>query len=99
MSDSEPEQSSRSSARNAVVNYYSQASQDYEAWSPRFNMHFGYWRAGINPFRLESILDEMTLQAVARLALPDRAVRLLDMGCGLGASARLIGRERPAVQP
>lgn len=84
--------------RRAVVRYYSEATADYRAWSPRFNMHFGYWRAGLNPLRLESMLDEMSRQALARLRLPARDVRLADLGCGLGASARLIARERPGTR-
>ncbi len=80
--------------RDAVVRYYSEASQDYEAWSRSFNMHFGYWRAGLNPLRLEPMLDEMTRQVLLRLRAPaGRAARLLDMGSGLGGPARLIERE------
>ena len=77
--------------RDAIVRYYSEASQDYEAWSRSFNMHFGYWRAGLNPFRLEPMLDEMTRQVVKRLKI-DRGL-LLDMGSGLGGPARCIVRE------
>ena len=45
---------------SSVIRYYTDATQDYEAWSRRFNMHFGYWRRGLNPLRLEPMLDEMT---------------------------------------
>jgi ubiquinone/menaquinone biosynthesis C-methylase UbiE len=80
--------------RDAVVRYYSEASQDYQAWSRRFNMHFGYWRAGLNPFRLEPMLDEMTRQVLARLAVdPSAPGKLLDMGSGLGGPARFVARE------
>jgi hypothetical protein len=32
--------------REDVVRYYSEASQDYGAWSRNFHMHFGYFRFG-----------------------------------------------------
>jgi len=85
-----------SSSRSRVVHYYSEASQDYESWSPGFNMHFGYWRRGLNPFRLEPMLEEMTRQTTARLGLGDERVQVLDAGCGLGACARRAAREYPA---
>jgi len=77
-----------------VVGYYSETGQDYAAWSRNFNMHFGYFRWGVNPFALERMLDEMTRQVLLRLDLDlDKENRLLDMGCGLGASARFAVRE------
>lgn len=61
-------------------------------------MHFGYWRAGLNPFRLEPMLDEMTRQVAARLGVDLAGPGLLlDMGSGLGAPARWIARETPAL--
>ncbi|MBC8869677.1 MAG: methyltransferase domain-containing protein [Planctomycetes bacterium] len=81
-------------AARDVVRYYCETGQDYEAWSRKFNMHFGYFRLGMNPFVLERMLDEMTRQVIVRLGLDyDEENRLLDMGCGLGASARLAARE------
>ena len=48
---------------------------------------------------LEKMLDEMTRQVLLRLELdPDCQPRLLDMGCGLGASARFAARECPALR-
>lgn len=85
-----------SSTQRRVVRYYTEASQDYESWSPGFNMHFGYWRSGLNPFRLEPMLEEMTRQASARLALPNERVQILDAGCGLGACARRASLEYSA---
>ena len=84
----------RDTIRDAVVRYYSEASQDYEAWSRSFNMHFGYWRRGLNPFRLEPMLDEMTRQVLERLRVDEsEPAILLDFGSGLGAPARCIARE------
>ena len=77
-----------------VVRYYTEAGQDYGAWSRDFNMHFGYFRRGLNPFGLEGMLEEMSRQVVRRLGLAaDSVGRILDMGCGLGASVRLTARE------
>lgn len=47
-------------ATRDVVRYYSETGRDYEAWSRKFNMHFGYFRRGLNPFAQEQMLDEMT---------------------------------------
>ena len=33
--------------------YYEEAGPDYAAWSPHFNMHFGFFRWGMNPFNRE----------------------------------------------
>lgn len=77
-----------------VVRYYTEAGQDYRAWSRDFNMHFGYFRSGLNPFALERMLEEMSHQVLQRLRLaPGSDGRILDMGCGLGATIRLAGRE------
>ena len=75
--------------RQRVLDYYNAATDDYRAWSRGFNMHFGYWRFGLNPFRREPMLHELNLQALARLDLPrDRPARLADLGGGTGATAR-----------
>ena len=36
--------------------YYEEAGPDYAAWSPGFNMHFGFFRWGMNPFHREAML-------------------------------------------
>jgi cyclopropane fatty-acyl-phospholipid synthase-like methyltransferase len=76
--------------------YYSEAGPDYAAWSPAFNMHFGYYTPGANPLRRESMLEQMNAEVLTRLnvsALP--APRLLDLGCGLGATLRSFARRLP----
>ena len=76
--------------------YYSEAGPDYAAWSPEFNMHFGYYRAGANPLNRESMLEQMNAEVLARLQLNDVAEpRLLDLGCGLGATLRSFARRLP----
>ena len=72
-----------------LVTYYTEAGMDYRAWSRNFNMHFGFYRWGMNPLALESMLEEMSQQVFRRLALQD-AMKVLDLGCGLGAPTRAL---------
>jgi SAM-dependent methyltransferase len=84
--------------RASFQRYYEEAGPDYAAWSPRFNMHFGFFRPGMNPFHRESMLEQLNAEVLGRLHLdnppiPSASVRILDMGCGLGATLRsLAGR-------
>ena len=83
----------RVSAQIVFEQYYSEAGPDYAAWSPEFNMHFGYYRAGANPLRRECMLEQMNVEVLARLRLADNPeLMLLDLGCGLGATLRSIAR-------
>lgn len=76
--------------------YYEEAGPDYAAWSAEFNMHFGYFQLGANPFRREAMLEQMNAEVLARLGVEAIAApRLLDLGCGLGATMRSIARRRP----
>lgn len=76
--------------------YYSEAGPDYAAWSPEFNMHFGFYRAGANPLHREAMLEQMNAEVLARLQLDGIAApRLLDLGCGLGATLRSFALRRP----
>ena len=97
--------------RAAFQRYYEEAGPDYAAWSPHFNMHFGFFRLGMNPFRREAMLEQMNQEILARLDLeravpgcgPDRAdahapARVLDMGCGLGATLRSIAHRLPDAE-
>lgn len=81
--------------------YYEEAGPDYAAWSPAFNMHFGFFRWGMNPFNREAMLEQMNIEILQRLHLdkaPSPHPRVLDMGCGLGATLRSIARRLPAAQ-
>jgi SAM-dependent methyltransferase len=80
-----------------LTTYYTEAGMDYRAWSRGFNMHFGYWRAWMNPFALERMLEQMSREVFRRLDLRD-GDRVLDLGCGVGAPARaLIAEHAVAV--
>jgi SAM-dependent methyltransferase len=86
-------------ASPTVVRYYRETTQDYRAWSPNLNMHFGYWRRGLSPFDRERMIDEMTLQVLARLERGGhRLARLADLGCGAGGPAAVVLRARPALR-
>jgi SAM-dependent methyltransferase len=76
--------------------YYSEAGPDYAAWSREFNMHFGFYRAGANPLRREAMLEQMNADVLARLRVEGIAEpRLLDLGCGLGATLRSFAGRLP----
>jgi SAM-dependent methyltransferase len=77
--------------------YYEEAGPDYAAWSHRFNMHFGFFRWGMNPCKREPMLEQMNLEVFDRLHLNDASTahfptRILDMGCGLGTTLRSFAR-------
>src|SRR5712692_5715308 len=79
-----------------VVDYYTEAGPDYRMWSKQFNMHFGFYRSGMNPLNLEGMLEQMNGEVIKLLALEDAPrPHLLDMGCGLGATARYAAVAMP----
>jgi MPBQ/MSBQ methyltransferase len=83
----------------SLEQYYSEAGPDYAAWSPKFNMHFGYYRAGANPFNREAMLEQMNAEVLERLQLDGIAApQLLDLGCGLGATLRSFSRRLPRAK-
>jgi MPBQ/MSBQ methyltransferase len=80
----------------ALDEYYSEAGPDYASWSHAYNMHFGYYRWGMNPLLREPMLEQMNIEILDRLRVPDNApARLLDMGCGLGATLRSLAARLP----
>jgi MPBQ/MSBQ methyltransferase len=82
-----------------VEQYYSEAGPDYGAWSREFNMHCGYYRAGANPLDRESMLEQMNREVLARLDVDSvEEPRLLDLGCGLGATLRSFSRRLPQAR-
>lgn len=77
-----------------IIDYYEKSGLDYEYWSPSFNMHFGYFKKGMNPFDLESMLDQMNQEVLDRLQLEKYIDPLvLDLGCGVGATSRYIAKK------
>jgi MPBQ/MSBQ methyltransferase len=83
----------------SLEQYYSEAGPDYAAWSRKFNMHFGYYRAGANPLHREAMLEQMNAEVLARLQLDGIGeAQLLDLGCGLGATLRSFARRLPTAR-
>jgi SAM-dependent methyltransferase len=83
--------------------YFTEVAVDYSAWSPSYNMHFGFWRAGLNPLRREGMLVEMNREVGRALRLdearPGTAQQrcVIDMGCGAGATARTLVGDDPSL--
>lgn len=80
----------------SLEEYYSEAGPDYAAWSREFNMHFGFYRWGMNPFDREPMLEQMNVEVLERLQInAERESQILDLGCGLGATLRSLARRLP----
>ncbi|MFM9921472.1 methyltransferase domain-containing protein [Variovorax sp. H27-G14] len=83
--------------------YFTEVAADYSAWSPSYNMHFGYWRLGLNPLRREGMLVEMNrvigraLQLNSAPADATQRCCVLDLGCGAGATARTLVGDDPSL--
>jgi SAM-dependent methyltransferase len=88
--------------------YFTEVADDYRAWSPSYNMHFGFWRIGLNPLRREGMLVEMNravgralkLEELDTLAPKQAAARrrcVVDLGCGAGATARTLVSDDPSL--
>ena len=87
------------SRHEQLIAYYEQAGPDFGEWSPGFNMHFGYYRLGFNPFRREPMLNEMNRQVLDRLRLTGGGEHLIvDLGCGVGATVRYAASRFPRAQ-
>lgn len=70
-----------------LVEFYDEATEDYEFWSKDFNMHFGYYIPfTTNIFRRDSMLNEMNNQVLKRLGLSDKRNVIADLGCGMGGT-------------
>ncbi|MCB0398968.1 MAG: methyltransferase domain-containing protein [Winogradskyella sp.] len=75
--------------RIEMVDFYNEATEDYQFWSNDYNMHFGYFIPfKTNPFRRDSMLNEMNKQVTKRLNISKTKNRLIDLGCGMGGTMR-----------
>jgi cyclopropane fatty-acyl-phospholipid synthase-like methyltransferase len=87
---------SETSSIERAVEFYEEASADYEHWSRNFNMHLGFYRRGTGVFDREKMLEQMNLEVARRLRLdPENAATLVDLGCGVGSISRTIARNYP----
>lgn len=73
----------------STCGHYQDTLDDYWMWSPEGNLHFGYWRLGINPFHRAAMLAEMNTQVLSQLGLqPNQAGIVADLGCGVTGVCR-----------
>ena len=80
-------------AYRELIHYYSEAGPDYGAWSPKFNMHFGYYASGMNPFRLEPMLERMNGEVIKALSLAARSSHASTRyGLWVGGHGKASGR-------
>jgi len=72
-----------------MTDFYNEATEDYEFWSKDYNMHFGYFIPfKTNPFKRDAMLNQMNAQILKRLKIGNAKNRLVDLGCGMGATMR-----------
>ena len=72
-----------------MIDFYNEATEDYEFWSKDLNMHFGYYSPFKNsPFARNTMLNEMNNQVLKRLNIPKDKSNLIDLGCGVGGTMR-----------
>ena len=65
--------------RIEMIDFYNEASEDYEFWSNDFNMHFGYFIPfKTNPFKRDSMLNQMNAKVIIK--------RILDKICAKKSS-------------
>lgn len=82
-----------------IVDYYDRATLDYRHWSPDLHMHFGCWRWPMSPFDRAAMVEQLSVDVLARLALARTSDgTVVDLGCGVGSSARLLARELTDVR-
>lgn len=85
----------KETARQKIIHYFEHAGLDYYYWDHAFNMHFGYFSPGMNPFNRSALLEQMNREVMRRLVLErEEQPRVLDLGCGLGAASRFMAREK-----
>lgn len=81
------------SSTERIIDFYEEAGKDYMHWSTGSNMHLGFYRRGLNPFKREKMLEQLNLEVATRLLRsPKDAAFLIDLGCGMGSIARCVAK-------
>jgi len=81
------------------IDFFEIAGPDYAAWSKNLNMHFGYYRLSLNPFRREQLLEEMNRQVLSELTIANQPRgSYVDLGCGFGATLERAAEEYTQAQ-
>ncbi|WP_375559439.1 methyltransferase domain-containing protein [Bernardetia sp. OM2101] len=84
-----------------LILYYQKATEDYKFWSQNYHMHFGFYKKGMNPLDLEKMLLQMTKEVFGRLEIyehikkSNQEIKAIDLGCGVGTSARYFAQMYP----
>jgi MPBQ/MSBQ methyltransferase len=82
-----------------IVQYFEESGLDYHTWSAKFNMHFGFFQWGMNPFRLEPMLNQMNEEVLRRLNIGNQGNPLIiDAGCGLCTTSRYMAERVPNAE-
>lgn len=94
-----PPAAPRAPDADAIRALFVEAQHDFGRWSPGYNMHFGYWAPGMNPLDREAMLERLNVEVASQLHLPPSApAKVIDLGCGTGATARTIARLFPRAE-
>jgi MPBQ/MSBQ methyltransferase len=83
-------------SKATIRHYYEDTGLDYGEWSKEYNMHFGYWRPWMNPFRREPMLQSMNHYVFEQLHITEADEAFYDLGCGLGATMRSFAKQYPS---
>ncbi|MCB0493089.1 MAG: methyltransferase domain-containing protein [Cyclobacteriaceae bacterium] len=87
------------SKKELIISYYEKAGPDYQTWSKNYNMHFGYWKKGINPLNREAMLEQLNEKVFEKLSINHvKPFAIADLGCGLGASLRYGAKKFPSMK-
>lgn len=82
-----------------IADYFDRATADYRHWDAALHMHFGYWRWPLSPFKRAAMVEQLSAEVHDRLGLMREAKgTILDLGCGVGTSARQLAVSHPAVR-
>jgi cyclopropane fatty-acyl-phospholipid synthase-like methyltransferase len=94
-----PRTAPRAPDPEAIRALFVETQEDFHRWSAGYNMHFGYWARGMSPFDREPMLERLNDEAIDALALPaHHPVKVIDLGCGAGATARALARRYPRAE-
>jgi ubiquinone/menaquinone biosynthesis C-methylase UbiE len=85
--------------REQTVFHYRNTIDNYSFWSPEGNLHFGYWRWGLNPFSRRQMLEEMNRLVMDSLCIESVSQGMVvDLGCGVGGTACWGARHLPQLE-
>ncbi len=88
----------RAATKRNIIQFYNEATEDYEFWSKDFNMHFGYYIPfKTNLCKRDSMLNQMTQQVFDRLNVPKKNSLVVDLGCGIGGAIQYGLRKYPLL--